>query len=374
MEFLKRHKGKLVASFIITVSIWLLLRKGGLKIVPEGGDFGQVKWWIVPVYFAIMFVCFAWFRAVRWRFLLRGVAEVPKKKLFAVSNVGFFAILLMPFRLGEFVRPYMIRTRPDELRPGQRPITMTAATSTIVAERVIDGLYISLVLAAALLAVPLVNSPHDRIVGLPVTVEYVRTAGFLMLALFSILFVTIAVFYFARSWAHRTTLLVVGKVSMRLAEKLAGMAEKFADGLHVFGRGRDAFGFFAETTVYWGLNALGIWLLAWGCGVAHADGSAVTFGEACALMGILGCAIIVPGPPGLLGVFQGGLYAGMAMYFPTNVITGPGAAFAFVMYASQLVFQLMMAGVGLAMDRDGLKTLEQAELAADAGAGAGAEA
>ena len=51
---------------------------------------------------------------MRWRFLLRGVADVPKKRLFAVSIVGFAAILLMPFRIGEFVRPYMIRTRPED--------------------------------------------------------------------------------------------------------------------------------------------------------------------------------------------------------------------------------------------------------------------
>ena len=60
-----------------------------------------------------------------------------------------------------------------------------------------------------------------------------------------------------------------------------------------------------------------MWLLAWGCGVVHADGSAITFGEACALMGMLGCTILIPGPPGLLGVFQAGIYAGMTMYFPT---------------------------------------------------------
>ncbi len=40
----------------------------------------------------------------------------------------------------------------------------------------------------------------------------------------------------------------------------------------MFGRADDAFGFFVETTLYWTLNAGGMWLLAWGCGVVHADG------------------------------------------------------------------------------------------------------
>jgi hypothetical protein len=360
VEFLRRHKGKLVASLLITLGIWLALHKGGLKIVPEGSDFAHVKWWVVGVY-PLTLAVFNWFRSVRWRFLLRGVAEVPKKRLLAVSCIGFAAILLMPFRIGEFVRPYMIRTRPGDRKAGEKPITMTAATSSVVAERVIDGLYLSIVLALALFFVPTVQPLPDTVVGIPVSVKHVRDIGYAMLGLFCVAFATIAVFYFARAWAHRTTLAVIGKISMPLAEKLAGMAEKFADGLHVFGRSRDAFGFFVETTLYWLTNALGMWLLAWGCGVVHADGTGPTFGESCALMGMLGCAILVPGPPGLLGPFQAGIYAAMTMYYPTQVVVGAGAAYVFLMYVSQVGFQLVAGGLALITERGGLKALEEAE-------------
>ena len=362
---MRRHALKFVASFIITCGIVFTVHKGGLKFVPEGGDFKHVRAWTVPAYMGTLLVV-SWFRSIRWRFLLRSIAEVPKKHLFAVSAVGFAAILLLPFRLGEIVRPYMIRTPPGE-REGQRgqggrPISLTAATSSVVAERIIDGLYLSIVLALALFFVPTVVPLPDKVVGLPVTVAHVRMSGYAMLGLFTTAFVTIAVFYFARSWAHRTTLAVVGKVSMRLAERLAGMAEKFADGLHVFGRGRDALGFLVETSIYWMTNAAGMWLLAWGCGVVHADGSAPTFGEAFGLMGMLGCAILIPGPPGLLGVFQAGIYAGMTMFYPTSIVTGAGAAYVFLLYASQFVFQVAVGGVGLAMERGpGLRALEEAE-------------
>ena len=53
-----------------------------------------------------------------------------------------------------------------------------------------------------------------------------------------------------------------------------------------------------------------MWVLAWGCGVVHANGSAPTLGESLGLMGMLGCAILIPGPPGMLGVFQAGIYLG----------------------------------------------------------------
>jgi hypothetical protein len=366
--FFRRHGAKLIASVVITALIVVGVHKGGLKFLPEGGDFVQVQWWTLPAY-AVSYMAMTWFRSVRWRFLLNSIAVVPKKRLLKVSLIGFAAILLLPWRLGEIVRPYMVRTPANKRGEGAggRPISLTAAASSVVAERVIDGLYVSIVLAVALVFVPTVHPLPDHVVGLPISVAQVRRAGYVMLALFGTAFTTIAVFYFARSWAHRMTFAIVGKVSQGLAEKLAGLFEKFADGLHVFGRRDDALGFLFETTCYWFLNIGGMWLLAWGCGVAHADGTAPTFGEACALMGMLGCAVLIPGPPGMLGVFQAGIYAAMTMYYPTSIVTGPGAAYVFLLYASQLVVTTLMGAIALGLERGGLKTLEEAEsLAGDA--------
>ena len=356
--FFKRHAGKLIASAVITVGILFTLQKGGLTLWPGRSDFDVLaqRWWTVPVYL-VSLVAMSYFRAVRWRFLLRSFAEVSRRRVLAVSWIGFAAILLMPFRIGEIVRPYMIREKGK--------VSMSSATGTVVAERVVDGLFLSIVLAIALVCVPTIHPLPERVAGLPVSVQQVRTSGFMMLGLFTVAFATIAVFYFARAWAHKTTLAVFGLVSPRLGQKLAEAAEKLANGLHFLGRGRDAGGFLFETALYWGLNALGMWLLAWGCGIAHTNGSAITFGEACALMGMLGCAILIPGPPGLLGVFQAGIYAGVAMYFPMEVamrgghpvVVGPPAAFVFVLYGVQLVWQTVGAGIFLVGDRSALKSL-----------------
>ena len=346
--FLRRHAAKLIASVIITAGIVFTLQKGGLTLWPEGGDFEHVRWWAVPAYIVTL-VAMSYFRAVRWRYLLRSFADIPRKRVLAVSWIGFAAILLMPFRIGEIVRPYMIREKGK--------VSMSSATGTVVAERVVDGLFLSIVLAIALITVPTISPLPEKVVGLPISVASVRASGFAMLGLFTVAFTTIAVFYFARTWAHKATLAVFGLVSKRLAEKLAGTAEKLANGLHFLGRPKDAGPFLFETALYWFFNALGMWILAWGCGVSHADGSAITFGEACALMGMLGCTILIPGPPGLLGVFQAGIYAGMTMYFPTNVVTGAGSAYVFLLYAIQLVWQVGSAGFFLAVDRKALNQL-----------------
>lgn len=348
--FFRRNAAKLLASVIITAGIVFTLQKGGLTLVPEGGDFAHVRWIAVPAY-VVTLAAMSYFRAVRWRYLLRSFADVPTKRVLAVSWIGFAAILLMPFRIGEIVRPYMLREKGK--------ISMSSATGTVVAERVVDGLFLSIVLAIALIFVPTIDPLPARVVGLPISVAQVRTSGFVMLGVFTTAFITIAVFYFAREWARRMTLAVFGLVSKKLGEKLASTAEKLANGLHFLGRGRDSGGFLVETALYWGINAFGMWILAWGCGVVHADGTPITFGESCALMGMLGCTILIPGPPGLLGVFQAGIYAGMTMYFPTQVVTGAGSAYVFLLYAIQLVWTVLAAGFFLVVDRSALRTLAQ---------------
>jgi hypothetical protein len=344
--FLRRHAGKLIASVLITAGVIYTVEKGGLQLVPDGGDFSHVKWWGLALY-APLFLAMTWFRSVRWRFLLRSVVEVPKMRLFAVSCAGFLATLALPFRIGELARPYMLRTRPEDVKPGEPVLTMTAATSSIVAERVIDGLFLSTMLAIVLLVVPTIQPLPDRVIGLPVSTAHVRMVGFVLVGVFGAALVTIAIFYFARSFAVKLTQAVIGKISTRLADRISAIAVNLADGLHVLQRGRDALGFIAETTAYWLCNALAMWALAAGCGIVHGDGSALSFPEACALLGMLGCAIMIPGPPGLLGVFQAGVFAGMTMFFPRDIVVGPGAAYAFLLYSMTVLLTVVTGLWGL---------------------------
>src|SRR5579872_5626193 len=48
-------------------------------------------------------------RAWRWEYLLRPLGvSMPLGRLLAISSVGFMAIVALPVRLGEFVRPYYV--------------------------------------------------------------------------------------------------------------------------------------------------------------------------------------------------------------------------------------------------------------------------
>ena len=55
------------------------------------------------------------------------------------------AILALPVRLGEFVRPYFVAR--------ERRVRMSAAVGTVAVERIVDGLLISILFFVAYLAV-----------------------------------------------------------------------------------------------------------------------------------------------------------------------------------------------------------------------------
>lgn len=351
--FLRRNAVKLALSVVITLSLLFALKSSGLELWPSPSAFRDVRWWTVPTY-VLFLAALSYFRAARWRYLLKPFAELPQRRIVLASLVGFAAILLVPFRLGEVVRPIMIREKGK--------VSMTAATGTVVGERVVDGLFLSLVLAVVLVLAPMRNPAAMEVPGIPgaVNVAHVRHAGFVMLGLFTCAFTVIAVFYFARSWAQRLTYAVFGVVSEKLAHKLAEMASKLADGLHFLEQPRLAGPFLGETAAYWGINALGMWFLAWGCGVTHADGTSLTFLESCALMGTLGVTILIPGPPGALGLFQAGLFMGMAMYVPKETVLGAGAAYAALMYAVQFGWHVLSGAASLALLGGGFAALRAA--------------
>jgi glycosyltransferase 2 family protein len=331
---------KVLFSLVIGALLVYGLHKGGVPLVPPAHAFAHVRWWTVVAYLGLL-AASSYFRGIRWRLLLRPVAPVSSLEALSAVFVGSAAVLLLPLRLGETVRPIFIA------RTGR--VSVLSALGTVVAERIIDGLVLSLILGAALLIVPTIVPLPQTVVGIPIATGAVRGYAWTFLVTFAAAFTAILVFHSARAWGIRLTHAVFDKVSPRLAATVASTLERFADGLSFFRYRALALRFFGETGLYWFLGALGYWLLGWGTGVVHADQSPLSFGEACAIMGMLGIAAALPGPPGLIGLFQAGAYAAMTMYFPREVVTGPGAAYVFLLYVMQVGFILISAAVCLVL-------------------------
>src|SRR5207248_11281752 len=78
-------------------------------------------------------------RTVRWRVILSGAARAPLRTLFPVLIMGFATNNLLPGRLGEFWRAYLLARK--------RNVRKTLALASVVVERVFDGLTLIALLA-----------------------------------------------------------------------------------------------------------------------------------------------------------------------------------------------------------------------------------
>ncbi len=334
--FLSRHWLKVLLSLLIALGFGYLLHAGALPIVPSMGQLSHTRWWTLAAYIGI-WLGVHYVRAARWYWLLKPIHRVPMRRVLAVAWIGFAAIVLLPFRAGEVVRPVLIRKKGH--------LSGWAATGTVAAERVIDGLCLSVILFVALqLSHPLEPLP-DHIGELAVPAVVVPGAAYGALVVFALAFTVMGVFYFARDFARRMTERTVGLVSPKLGTWLASRVEKVSDGLRFLPQARHLAPFLGLTAIYWAANAGASCLLAWGCGFDH-----ITYVESCVLMGVLALGILLPNAPGFFGAFQISVYAGFAMFFSPELVVGPGAVFVFLVYLSQIAITFGAAALGLSWE------------------------
>ena len=295
---------------------WLAMREVDFSKVGE--YLGTVDYWLVIPYLAIALVIHL-VRTWRWGMLLAPVAHVPFRRMLAVSSVGFMAIVLLPFRMGEFVRPYLVTERGK--------ISFSAAFGTCVVERVIDGLLFCgmLFVALALVDVPVPSG--------------VVTSGYVALSFWGGLLAVLVLALWKRDASLRFWRRALGLVSQRLAEKLTGMLAAFIDGLHALREVRRIAGVVGLSVVYWLLSGISTWVLLQ---AFHFD---LPLTAAFVLIGILVIGIMVPGGPGFAGPFEVAVYVALVQLFGLGL--DENASFTIVYHGLMFTFQLVVGVIFL---------------------------
>ncbi len=293
------------------LALWLTLRGkdlGAIWAAAQQADYA----WLVPYVGILAVIHLA--RTLRWGILLEPVAKVPFSRLNAVSAVGFMALMILPFRIGEFARPYLIAERPR--------IRVSATLSSVVVERVADGLFTAALLVLTLLAVP------DGTPGL----HLLRVAGLVVFAVFGALLAFLVVAYRNRALAVRFTHRMLDPISPRLAGRASAMMDAFIHGLRLVPSRSKVAAFFLLTAVYWCLNG-------WGMGVlARAFDLQLTLVQAFTVLGVLVVGVMIPAGPGMVGTFQAATVLGLSLFVPSAALDTRGTAYANVLWAVQLAF------------------------------------
>jgi uncharacterized protein (TIRG00374 family) len=268
------------------------------------------------------------FRAWRWKYLLRPIGvSLSFGRLMIISTVGFMAILALPFRLGEFARPYYVA------RQGQS--RMSEVLGTVAVERIVDGLIIAILLFVTyLFSLAPGSHPYPPMLAIS---AWLALLGFLGLTLF---------LGFALRWPEATIRLFLAvtflrRFSPKFADKLAEKLAALITGFRALGHLRDMLPFLLQTALYWGSNGLGMWFLA---RLMHLP---IPIHAAFAAMAFTGVLISLPNAPGLVGQFHAGIVLALAAYLPESILHSVGGAYAIALHGIQFVWYVVFGFLAL---------------------------
>jgi hypothetical protein len=333
--WLRNNALTVLGSVVFIGGLLWLLKAGALPVVPPRDAWQGVRGWGVGAYVAL-FVALHLLRGTRWNLLIAKSQRPPWRLTLSIGLVGYAAMVLLPFRLGEAARPALLYSRAR--------VPLGTSASVVGAERIIDGLVLSTLLLVALLGAEQLSPLPDHIGALPIPAAVIPGLAWAGVIVFGTLSVGMVAFYLWRAPFARLIESLLGRFAPKLARRVADAASGIATGLAFL---RDAptaalFGFL--TFAYWCLNALGVWLLLWAAGVASPSP-----GEAVVILGVLGLGLVVPNAPGFFGTFQISTYSAMVLFYPLHEVTRAGSAFVFLLYAIQILGILAMGGLAFVL-------------------------
>jgi len=136
---------KIVVSVAVSlVAGYLALRNVQLDQVMDGIRQADV---ISVVVVMILLTAAQVLRSVRWGLLLAPLERFSQRLLLPVTCIGFLFVWILPARLGEVARPYLLSQNSK--------VDLSPAMGSVVLERLIDSIFLVVLLAICLPALRL---------------------------------------------------------------------------------------------------------------------------------------------------------------------------------------------------------------------------
>ncbi len=216
-------------------------------------------------------------RAVRWHYLLRSIKPIPSRVLFRPVVIGYMANDILPARLGEVVRAYILGT--------QEKVSKAATLVTIVVERLFDGLTM---LTFIVLASFLLHFADETL-----TMRLRIVAALLITAI-----IGLALFAGMPQRVQSIADFLLNRLPATWRERARQLTRALLEGLGVLRSPGDSFTVFALSILAWLFETAMYTVVAMGFNV---NVPFAVFMLACAFANLI---TIAPSTPGYVGVFD----------------------------------------------------------------------
>jgi len=321
-------KKKLLIGLAISgLFVYLALR--GIDFSALGRSLASAHYgYILPV---LMIVLLAhYLRCYRWGIIMESLVRYDQKTLFVISTIGFMAIGMLPARIGEFARPYLVKQKSG--------IRMSSTMATVIVERIFDMLALMAVLLTVILRI-----------SLPPAIFRTGLATLLVALTAFVVLIFLAV---KKEFSLAKLDALLGMLPERLAKPLKNLAHAFMEGLQILPD--------VKKTLYVAALSVLIWLVV--ALSAYVQFFAFDFGlppiNALAITVIIALGVMLPAAPGFLGTYHYACVLGLTSF---GIAKAEALSYAITLHFLQMMPSVLLGLVFLPFQKISLPKFIQKE-------------
>jgi uncharacterized protein (TIRG00374 family) len=310
----------LVISLLVAAA-FLYLAFRNVPLADLGLALRQVEpWWLLVATGVSLMIQI--FRAWRWQLELRPLVYVPFGRLWVVTSVAYMAINLLPVRLGEFVRPWLLSRRAN--------VTFSNVVGNLVVEKTMDSVVILFYILVGLLTTS----------NLPLWVR--RGAVVPAVAAAALVLVVALLWWRGEAFLDRW---VIRRLPVGFGARVKRIAHALLAGMQILPNTRLLLMVFVVSVALWFLPILSSYIML---RAFHLD---APFSAALVVFIFIGFGTALPNAPGMIGTYQYACILALALF---GIGQTEALAYGLVLNALQLttlvaqgLIALPLAGVGL---------------------------
>lgn len=248
-----RHVKTVLSVLLGALLLWLLFRRTDWAATAAALRQVRLSWLALALALAFG-SCLA--RVQRWSYVVRAVHPATFRSLFSATQVGLLVNLVVPARLGEAVRAYLLG------RLSRAPLALSL--SLVAMDRVNDGLALIAVLFIAAVTFPagadveLPAGAFGNAEPLTVSSGLIRPAAASLTLALGLLVVALVLVYAGRDAVQRALCRGAALVSAKLAARVENLFRQLVGGMRVFRSAADLARAVFFSFLTWGLVALSL--------------------------------------------------------------------------------------------------------------------
>jgi uncharacterized protein (TIRG00374 family) len=283
---MKRMKWKLVIGILISaVFLYFAFRSVDPDELVSAFKTADYRFVVPAIALSLLSI---WFRAMRWQHLIKPIKKIGLLNLFSAATIGFMSNTILPARLGEFIRAYVIGKKEN--------ISKSSAFATVVVARIFDGMTVLFFFAVTMIGL---SGSYPHWLQNIVYVAFI----FYICALSFVIFIRIK-----SDHAMRLVSFLIKPFPDKVCSPVLRLMHSFIDGLAIIKDLRSLAMASVYSVLVWIPNALIIFILVRSFGIE------IPISGAFLMLVLYTFGTMIPSAPAFVGTIQFCSVAGLSLF------------------------------------------------------------